>query len=66
MILNSLRELYEKWSPHILILLFIMYGVLTVVLIVFGIVGADSRCPACLVYEKFDDFWGYLDHSDYI
>ena len=30
------------------------------------IVGTDSRCPACLVYEKFDDFWGYFDHSDYI
>ncbi len=23
-----------------------------------------GRCPACLVYEKFDKFWSYFDHSD--
>lgn len=24
----------------------------------------DGRCPCCLVYEKFDDFWEYFGHDD--
>lgn len=24
----------------------------------------SSRCPSCVVYEKFDDFWGYFAHED--
>lgn len=24
----------------------------------------QGRCPACLVYEKFDDFWDYFSPDD--
>lgn len=28
------------------------------------IAGTDNgRCPCCLVYEKFDNFWDYFDHT---
>lgn len=28
------------------------------------IIGTDSRCSACLVYEKFDAFWDYATPDD--
>lgn len=24
----------------------------------------NGRCPVCLVYEKFDSYWGYLYHDE--
>lgn len=46
MILNYLGELYDEWAHHILALLFILFGVLTVVLMIFGIVYGASHYDA--------------------
>lgn len=30
-----------------------------------GVSVSEGRCPACLTYEKFDEFWRYIErHTD--